>query len=982
LIISTAAVAITVAAFSSSAAPVAYDQHGETLNIIGPGSSGNVSIPALAKLGVSNLPQLLNNPGDPQGALATATPTNPPNFADQWQMYDGLNRVDPASLTDASLTKYFKDARLGGNPADVVSTEQPRPGVTIRRDSFGVPHIDGTTAQDVEYGAGYAGIEDRMFLTDILRHTGEADLAAFVGPSASDIAMDQEQLRIAPYTPAEAEAQIDKVAQRYPSEGPALLKRLDAFLAGMNDAQKKLCPGAFGLPVPGNNGVGLGPNCPNEYTALQKSPTHYTRADVVYIASLVGGIFGKGGGNEYADALWFESLQSKFGTAKATTMYNDFREKNDPEAFTSATTSFPYLVGGLAPSKPSVALPVPGSMTAGGTGSDAGSSGLAIPTPPIPGTAAAAKRQADLGDLHTRAGSFDFRVDRHDMSNALLVGAQHSADGHPIAVFGPQTGYYTPQLLSEVDLHGPGIDARGVSFAGTQFVVELGHGKDYAWSATSADGDLVDTVMERLCNPDGSPATINSTSYIHNGACIPLTHYVHSEGVTVPTAGGGDKPATLRFNVYKTAHGIVDFRTMAKDPAAHRDVPVAVVTQRSTYGHEADSVIGFARVNNPDYVHNATDFQHAFAGVDYSFNWFYVDDKDIGYFVSGLLPERPSSVEPDMPRWGDATYDWNGYLPYAGHVQQIDPPRGFTASWNNKQAPNFGVADDQWGQSGVHRVNLLVDRIQKSIAGGGRVTRAELVGDMIDAATADLRGEKLLPLALQVVGDDPAARPAIALLKQWVADGAHRVDRARTGHYEDQAAIALFDTWWDDNGRADGGLAKDALRPELGSAVDSLPYGTDDHPRQGLGSSWDTVAWYGYASKALRQSLGLPVAGAFSENYCGSLRVCRAALRESLETAVARAEAAQGVSSVNQLAYDKSLDDIVSVTGGVVGVPSIDWQNRPTFQQVVNFTTHRPRAVLRGGMLPATGLPGTAACLTLLLVVAAGASRQLRRVGR
>ena len=224
------------------------------------------------------------------------------------------------------------------------------------------------------------------------------------------------------------------------------------------------------------------------------------------------------------------------------------------------------------------------------------------------------------------------------------------------------------------------------------------------------------------------------------------------------------------------------------------------MTQRSTYGHEADSAIGFARVNNPDYVHNATDFQHAFDGVDYSFNWFYVDDKDIAYFVSGLLPERATAVEPDLPRWGDAAYDWTGYLPYAAHPHQIDPPRGFTASWNNKQAPGFGVADDQWGQSGVHRVNLLVDRIQASIANGHKITRADLVADMIDAATADLRGEKLLPLALDVVGDDPKARPAIALLNKWVADGAHRVDRARTGHYADQAAIALFDTWWDDNG--------------------------------------------------------------------------------------------------------------------------------------------------------------------------------------
>jgi len=53
--------------------------------------------------------------------------------------------------------------------------------------------------------------------------------------------------------------------------------------------------------------------------------------------------------------------------------------------------------------------------------------------------------------------------------------------------------------------------------------------------------------------------------------------------------------------------------------------------------------------------------------------------------------------------------------------------------------------------------------------------------------------------------------------------------------------------------------------------------------------------------------------------------------------------AAQGVSSVDQLTYDKHTDDIRHVAAGVVGVRPIDWQNRPTFQQVVEFSGHRAR---------------------------------------
>jgi acyl-homoserine lactone acylase PvdQ len=965
---------------ADSPATTSADKHGETLNVLPPGSRGTVSIPDLAALGVTNLPSLLGDPGDPQAVLATANGTQPKNFADQLEMYDAINKVVPSKLTDSMLLSYYKDARSNGEPAKIVSTESPKAGVTIRRDTFGVPHITGATPTDVAYGAGYAGIKDRMFLTDILRHTGAAKLAAFIGPSESNILMDQEQLRVAPYTKAEAEAQITSSVGRFGQEGRDLVARLDAFLAGMNAAQKKLCPIAFGLPLPGNNGTGFGPDCPNEYVVLQKAPTPYTRGDVIFIASLVGGIFGKGGGKEYADAVWFQHLVDEFGVARATQVYNELRAKHDPEAFPTVDTRFAYMPGGLRPNKPSVALPVLGAPTADGTGTDAGGSGLPIPDLPLPGTAAAAKREAAIGDLSTPLGRFDFRPFRKGMSNALVVAAKHTKSGHPIAVFGPQTSYYTPQLLDEVDLQGPGIDARGVSFAGTQFVVELGHGRDYAWSATSAGGDMVDTVMERLCNANGSTPTVTSTHYMRGGQCVPIDHYVHDESIVIPTLGGPGTPSHLRFNVYRTVHGVVTVRTLAHDQTTNTDVPVAVVTQRSTYGHEADSAIGFARINNPDFVKSARDFQRAFAGVDYSFNWFYADHKDIAFFNSGLLPRRPAAVEPDLPRWAGSAYEWQGWLSDAAHPQGINPPKGYLTNWNNKQAPGWGMADDEWGHSGTHRVDLLADRLQANIDSGQKMDRSDVVGVMMDSATVDLRAEKLLPLALAVVGNDPQNQAAVALLRQWVKDGAHRVDRARTGDYTHAAAIALFDTWWDDNGSGDGGLAKDTLRPLLGELVDEFPYGTDDHPRQKVGSAWLDVAWYGYVSRSLRQVLGLPVQGEYAQSYCGTFAVCRAALRLSLHDAVTRATTAQSVSSVNDLSYDKAIDQIPSTTAGVVGVRPMDWQNRPTFQQVVQYTS--PRTLVptpRQRTLPTTGLPGFVGLLALLFVVAAGVSVAVRR---
>jgi len=237
------------------------------------------------------------------------------------------------------------------------------------------------------------------------------------------------------------------------------------------------------------------------------------------------------------------------------------------------------------------------------------------------------------------------------------------------------------------------------------------------------------------------------------------------------------------------------------------------------------------------------------------------------------------------------------------------------------------------------------------LANGRSVSRGDLVGAMIDAATVDVRGAEVLPYVLDVIGRPTDAQDAraVKLLRRWVAHGAHRVDRARTGAYANQAAIDLFDTWWDpdDIGASCSpdctfSLPKDAMRHGLGTYVDVLPEPLDDLPREHIGSAFNGISWYGYLNKDLREVLGKPVRGPYSRRYCGSLKACRDALTGSLHAAVQAALATQKVSTVDQLTYDKAREEIVSVAAGVDGVRPIDWQNRPTFQQVVQFSRHRP----------------------------------------
>ena len=64
-------------------------------------------------------------------------------------------------------------------------------------------------------------------------------------------------------------------------------------------------------------------------------------------------------------------------------------------------------------------------------------------------------------------------------------------------------GYYVPEILMEEDLHGPDIDATGAAFPGVSLYVLLGHGQDFAWSATSA-GPGWSRKVTGLADPDSS----------------------------------------------------------------------------------------------------------------------------------------------------------------------------------------------------------------------------------------------------------------------------------------------------------------------------------------------------------------------------------------------------------------------------------------------------------------------------------------------
>ncbi len=880
--------------------PYQANDYGGFRNLLPPGTKGGFNASDFAQF------QLLG--------------TYPPHATDQLSMYEDLVYATPG-LAAGNVSSYFKDASFGAPPGQVERTYSPRAGTTIVRDSnFGMAHVYGVSRSDTIFGAGYASAEDRLFFMDVLRHAGRGQLSGFAG--GANKAMDADVWSNSPYTEADLQEQIDKADDFYGAEGAALQQDLADYVAGINQyiSEARLDPTKM----------------PYEYAAIGKPLEDWQGADVIATAALIGGIFGKGGGGEIGSAVALEEAKDRFGGAAGEQAWRDFRRQDDPEAPTtvkSGNGSFDYP---RERGSSGVALPDEGSLV------DPPNSAS---TPLVPG--------ADP--------LFDGLRQLSGMSNALLISGAETESGRPLAVMGPQVAYFMPQILLELDLHGPDIDAQGAAFAGVSPYVLLGRGQDYAWSATSAGQDIIDTFAEKLCEPDGSEPDVQSTHYLYKGECRPMEILTRVNDIT-PNPGDPSPPETYTLEAQRTVHGIVAKRGTVDGQ------PVAFARQRSTYFHEADSARAFARLNRPSQVQDAEDFQRVVSRINFTFNWFYADDRDIAYFNSGDNPERAAGADPDLPNWGTGEYDWEGMettfhtahvTPFEEHPQVIN--QDYITSWNNKQAPGFDSADGQWGYGPIYRSDSLDDEIGQRLAGSGKMSLTEAIDSMEVAGTKDLRAAQVLPLLLQVVGtpSDPQLAAAVDTLQDWLAAGAQRIDTDQDGQYQHPNAVQILDAWWPR-------LLEAEFEPEMGAAFFDAVHSVlsfDNEPNnhgQHLGSAYQD-GWWGYVSKDLRRVLGQPVSDGFSRTYCGggSLSACRDALRQALADALGvpatelydEDHGTAGVQRVDTCPADKSdqwcFDSVRFRPIGGVTVRTIHWINRPTFQQAVEIQGHRTRGYPR-----------------------------------
>jgi len=802
----------------------------------------------------------------------------------QVEMYDGLPRA-VANGDEVEFRDYFKTATFDLAESEVASTQSPRPGLRILRDkSHGVPYVYADTRQAAMFGVGYVRAQDRLWQMESFRAVWRARSAEFLGAGEDNrnIKSDAQTFRLIDYSEQEYQRMFDRLRTAHGYWGRLAAQDIEAYVEGFNAYIDEINSDDSLLPI--------------EYQQRQLTPQLWTVTDVIAMAAYSHVSWGSAGPGEEANAQLLRQLQQKLGDSGEDV----FRDLRSAPGENTQHSLPPSTLAAMSTDANSIALIdldsfVPRQISAAGN--------------------VAARVEPTIG------------VRRGGRSNALLVAAENSASGRPIAVQGPQDGYGTPHLFdSELVVVAPDFKARGILELSGPYPYVAARGEDYAWSITILPPDQADTFAEVLCEPDGSAATIDSDHYRYKGECRAFTHRVETREARDGTE--------YQLSSMRSVHGpVIGYATV--DGA-----PVALSQGRSMYLHEEMDFPAHAKLFSPSVVQSAEDFINIVAGTAYNIGWWYVDDEDIAAVDAGLIPLRREGASTDLPVWGNGEWDWQGFDPESytfrtplksQYPQAINGESGVIAGWNNPSAAGWPLKDEAFNFGGRDRVQLLREPTVEAAA-REPLTIDALVRIHTLAAVTDIHAKQVYPLVRAFVGsvDDKLLEALLLRADAWVSAGSLRIDANSDGDLEHGPAMRLLDEFW-------SVLVSKAYEPLLGGDLlagagieNNLPVTTvsPDNASVWVSRIADGVSEYQSGDRTV-----------FSRNYCGATkRACRELLLEAFRMAATSVRSNFGNDLndwlVPTICDEGCLQIDFESTGDVPPVPPIGWQNRGTYIQV------------------------------------------------
>lgn len=274
-------------------------------------------------------------------------------------------------------------------------------------------------------------------------------------------------------------------------------------------------------------------------------------------------------------------------------------------------------------------------------------------------------------------------------SNNWVLTGKRTVSGKPVLASDPHVPLAAVSIWQEVRLQGGSFNVAGIAYVGFPGVM-IGRNERVAWGITNNICSLRELYRERT--DPGHP-----DCFLFDGKWEPG----RERQETIKIKGQADVTKTIRLS----RNGpIVD---EILPPAGRATGPVSLRWLGAEPCGWVTALIGMNRARNVAEFREATrPWQVP------TFNLVFADvDGHIGHQCVGRIPLRASWERGYRPGW-DPAQQWQGVIPFEGMPHQMDPPRGFAVTANNRLAPEDYPYPLSCTSGSGHRARRIRERIE------------------------------------------------------------------------------------------------------------------------------------------------------------------------------------------------------------------------------------------------------------------------------
>lgn len=616
-----------------------------------------------------------------------------------------------------------------------------RDTVRVYRNSFGIPHISGSSLRDVIFAQGYTHAQDRLWQMDFWRRAATGTTAEVLGPDGVQFDAFMRTL------------DIRGIAQRLRKNlTPTAQQILRAYSDGVN---AYIHDNADRLPF--------------EFDALSYQPQEWTPEDCLVI--------GRALAFDLSLGFWSDITYAQIEHQRGTKFVADYVPRDVQGPFvldTASVTAQTVSVAGV----PNI-----------GAG---------------PNVAEGQQRAQLLAHLRANLANARRVLGLRGAGYGSNCWVTRTPNGSAIVANDPHLTSAIPAKWYQIHLTTPTMNVLGLSVPGIPLVIS-GRNDFIAWGFTNAMIDDVDYVIERCDSLDPINYYRDANGARKKFRYLADTIRIAGQSDTIISIRATATSRVISdHHMMRNPTPIFDFPRVAATsfmfPERSKTRPT-VLTFRWAASYPSDEITAMYRVNTARTVESMLAALATWGAPALTFS---VGSKSgaMATMAAGNLPQRGSS-DPRLPihSWIQGA-DWSGVTSLSGLGRLVNPSRGWVASANNRLSSSATYVGSLFEPSSrMERIGELMRLYSKPTVRDMQMMQQ----DVVSPYAKNMLQKVLPILLRASKRFNTDERRALSMLSSWDAahtpiDNAASIysvflDRLVWATFEDELGQQLFFDW-------------------------------------------------------------------------------------------------------------------------------------------------------------------------------------------